>query len=570
MPAPSNTTPETAFQITQLPFTQTLDVADAPTGTGYASTCDSTQYKAVWYRYTAGAAQEYLSVNASPSASPSYNPRVSIWTGAPLAQFTLTDPISSETQNFCSELGVGFYFNVPLSANTTYYFQVTDTSGAAHTSTVIFAVTAAPTDAAPAGSVVILDDFKGFPAAILSATAGTFLQCPATDAAGEFAATVATGEMCLSSDTFGTAIVFVDATFQTVDTWTAPTGAFVRAIHSNQVDTFYVLHIVTGGSGPAKVTAFSIAGVEGDTWTLPSDANLARMAAVAQDDTVYYYGTPAVGVVHAYDLINSLALPDLHAAFGAERLIGTGTGATLADGTILFMYGDASNRTAKLRLFDPAGAVLNTLALSDATFVYLNRWCLASDTAIWIWGHEVASTSPALFRLIALSDGSTTTSWSVPETPQSGFSTDAPFSISDSCPVFVLAAAIAPPAPEAEPVYHIRQLVRRRVRRAPIVWAEKSGLQTLVRVNLFAVDMQPGVGDTEVAEPVVMIKASKDGGRTWSHERQLSAGRVGEYTKRIDAWRWGSGRQWVFEIACTDAVTWYLVNALLDAEPGRN
>jgi hypothetical protein len=67
---------------------------------------------------------------------------------------------------------------------------------------------------------------------------------------------------------------------------------------------------------------------------------------------------------------------------------------------------------------------------------------------------------------------------------------------------------------------------------------------------------------------MVMVRASRDGGRTWGSERQLSAGRVGRYVQRLNAWQWGSGRQWVFEISCTDPVLWNVVGAYLDAEGG--
>jgi len=135
---------------------------------------------------------------------------------------------------------------------------------------------------------------------------------------------------------------------------------------------------------------------------------------------------------------------------------------------------------------------------------------------------------------------------------------------------FAIGTGTEPPPPPPVPVFRTREVVRRRLRRAPIVWSEKNGLQTRVRINLFAVDMQPGVGTVDTPNPLVMIRASKDGGFTWSNERRVSAGRIGEYFERINAWRWGSGREWVFEVACTDPVTWNLVNCYLDAEPGES
>lgn len=131
---------------------------------------------------------------------------------------------------------------------------------------------------------------------------------------------------------------------------------------------------------------------------------------------------------------------------------------------------------------------------------------------------------------------------------------------------FALGVDHTPPTP----VYHTRTFTRRRVRRSPIVWAEHDGLQARIRVNLFAVDMQPGTATSDTPDPQVMVRASKDGGHTWTDWRQISAGRVGAYTTRLNFWRWGQGRQWVFEVATSDPVTFYLVNAYLDAEPGTS
>ena len=120
----------------------------------------------------------------------------------------------------------------------------------------------------------------------------------------------------------------------------------------------------------------------------------------------------------------------------------------------------------------------------------------------------------------------------------------------------------------AQPHYHTRTLIRRRVRRAPVTWAEHDGLQTRISVSLFAVDMQPATATADTPDPQVMVRASKDGGHTWTDWRHMSAGAVGQYTTRLNAWRWGSGRQWVFEVATSDPVTYNLLNAYMHATPG--
>ncbi len=125
----------------------------------------------------------------------------------------------------------------------------------------------------------------------------------------------------------------------------------------------------------------------------------------------------------------------------------------------------------------------------------------------------------------------------------------------------------APPTPS----FHTTTFVRRRLRRSPILWSENQGLQTQVRVNLIAVDMQPGVStQVETPDAQVMIRASKDGGRTWTSERFVSVGAIGAYTQRLNTWRWGQGRQWVVEVSTSDPVVYNLVNLYIDAEPGTS
>lgn len=58
-----------------------------------------------------------------------------------------------------------------------------------------------------------------------------------------------------------------------------------------------------------------------------------------------------------------------------------------------------------------------------------------------------------------------------------------------------------------------------------------------ITIGALYVDMVPGTGlnstDDHDADPKIMLRTSRDGGRTWSNERQKSIGKVGEYSKRI-------------------------------------
>lgn len=142
-------------------------------------------------------------------------------------------------------------------------------------------------------------------------------------------------------------------------------------------------------------------------------------------------------------------------------------------------------------------------------------------------------------------------------------------SVADGTPYQLLIFALGDDREIPPPTYHTVSLVERRLRRAPHLTSE------LRRqfVSMFQVHLQPGIGKTTGLgeEPVVMFRYSRDGGRTWSSERQLPAGAVGEYTRRCMTWQLGEGRDFVFEVAVTDpCIPWALVAAYLEAKVGRN
>lgn len=73
-----------------------------------------------------------------------------------------------------------------------------------------------------------------------------------------------------------------------------------------------------------------------------------------------------------------------------------------------------------------------------------------------------------------------------------------------------------------------------------------------------------------VREPQLMIRFSKDGGNTWSNERRLTLGAVGEYAKRlrtfcIGAW-WGT-RGLIVEVSDAEPFPVMLTDAYIDATP---
>ena len=77
-----------------------------------------------------------------------------------------------------------------------------------------------------------------------------------------------------------------------------------------------------------------------------------------------------------------------------------------------------------------------------------------------------------------------------------------------------------------------------------------------------------GWGESPGGDPQVMLRLSNDGGKTWISEVWRSAGKVGEYLRRVRWNRLGVARRRVFEVSVTDPIPWRLVGAYLESEPG--
>lgn len=105
----------------------------------------------------------------------------------------------------------------------------------------------------------------------------------------------------------------------------------------------------------------------------------------------------------------------------------------------------------------------------------------------------------------------------------------------------------------------------RRIRRAPALVNQRQR----VFFPLFEILLQAGVGLASGAgsDPLVMMRKSDDGGRTWSNERRASAGPIGQYGRRLRFLNTGSARLRVFEISVSDPVPWRITDAYLQLGP---
>lgn len=87
------------------------------------------------------------------------------------------------------------------------------------------------------------------------------------------------------------------------------------------------------------------------------------------------------------------------------------------------------------------------------------------------------------------------------------------------------------------------------------------------RLELF---VRPGVGLTagQGSDPMVMLRVSKDGGRTWGNERWRGLGKIGEYEKRVRWGRLGQAKSFLFEVSVSDPVNFGIIGAALEVSGG--
>jgi hypothetical protein len=92
-----------------------------------------------------------------------------------------------------------------------------------------------------------------------------------------------------------------------------------------------------------------------------------------------------------------------------------------------------------------------------------------------------------------------------------------------------------------------------------------------VFIPRFEMDLESGVGLStgQGSDPQVMLRYSKDGGRTWS-ARQLwrTMGREGAYNTRMRWLSLGGSREWVFEVTISDPVMRSIIAANADITVG--
>jgi len=101
----------------------------------------------------------------------------------------------------------------------------------------------------------------------------------------------------------------------------------------------------------------------------------------------------------------------------------------------------------------------------------------------------------------------------------------------------------------------------RRLRRTPLLTME----QQWIFFQQLQIFLEAGQGTLtgQGSNPVIMLRWSDDGGKTWGNTHFIETGQQGQYQTRAIIRRLGRSRNRVFELSVSDPVPWKLVDAFL-------
>lgn len=103
----------------------------------------------------------------------------------------------------------------------------------------------------------------------------------------------------------------------------------------------------------------------------------------------------------------------------------------------------------------------------------------------------------------------------------------------------------------------------RRIRRTPLLTSQ----QQWIFYKQLQVFLESGLGTVsgQGEDPLIRLRSSDDGGKTWGNAHSISVGRMGAYTLRVIWRRLGRSRNRVFELSVSDPIPYRLIDAFMDA-----
>lgn len=117
---------------------------------------------------------------------------------------------------------------------------------------------------------------------------------------------------------------------------------------------------------------------------------------------------------------------------------------------------------------------------------------------------------------------------------------------------------------EVSPRFHtdVDGRVLRRVRRSPTIRIENRSL-THKRLEVL---VEAGIGAQSIVDPVMMLRFSDDGGKTWGNELTQPLGNTGNYQQRLVWEGLGQSEARTYELSCTEAMAVRVLDGFIEVE----
>jgi hypothetical protein len=537
MPAPTNIDAASATDLTGLlPYSLSQNVHDA--GVTYT----------VWYKIT-----------------PDYTGTMGVWGFGALAGYT---PLTSIFDNAGADIYAGIFnygqrpIQIPVVDGHEIWFRFATNSGTFSPAVLTGLIQKFDSSGVPLGSIFINDASSAtYLAALLSSTTGAPLDYVQDFPGGEGMAQLDSG-ILLVEDTDDANLKVYSPAYAEVATVAITESV---ALSSDRAALFYVGHTASSSTPGLVQTVDPVGAIGATTWDVgPGMSSLAP----SRDNTILYYAAgTAAAAVQRWDLALNIAMSNLAAGVADHTIREL---FVLADDTVLALYRDTSpTSTCFVRHYSAAGATLldYTSQFTDSTGSDPHLAMAVDDpTSFWAW-FKIADFK-SRFINIAVSDGTINTTaegWHFSSGLLDATASATPpayFGHSESCTFVITMLGTAPVS------FTTTEVIPRRLRRTPHL----SNEQLWTFYHQLQVDLQAGVGTTtgQGVTPQVMLRWSRDGGRTWSSEQWTSAGALGAYKTRALWRRLGRARDMVFEVVVSDPVPWMLAAGYIQVERGTS
>ena len=105
----------------------------------------------------------------------------------------------------------------------------------------------------------------------------------------------------------------------------------------------------------------------------------------------------------------------------------------------------------------------------------------------------------------------------------------------------------------------------RRVRVSPTIRSENRPLTHTRLEVLIEAGIQPP--DNTVPDPVMMLRTSDDGGKTWGNELRQPMGALGKYRQRLVWEKLGQSQARTYELSCTERMPVRVIDAFIEVTP---